>query len=827
VKFRIDSRTLAMGGFALDCRVAARGLWKARGFAVVVVATLALGIGASAAMFSVLHASLFRPPPFRDPDRLVLLSQQQRDVGRPGGFSPRELELVGGIASSFEGIAAYTAPYLNVTGRDEAERVEGEVVSAGYFRVLGVAPAVGRGFAASEDSIPGIAPVVVLGDALWRRRFGADRNIVGTHVLVNRTPLLVVGVMPAGFHGLSGRGDLWIPRAMAATVAFPFRTYSAVARLRPGRTVAQARAEMGLLAPRLAALADAEAPVAGRTATATPLADVRVDASHRRAVSILFGAVGVLLLITCANTTNLLLVRGASREREVAVRLAIGSSYWRLVRFLFAESLLLAMAGGMGALLVAFWVIKIVSPLIPARAVSGGALGAVGDFSIPRLDLPVLAFALVIGLITAIVVGLAPAVRAARTAPGEALKSAGRSATPARRHALGLDVFGVLTVTEIALALVLLVGSGLLLRTLWRLESLPLGFDSAGVITFQVQAPLSWYAPRAAPVLVERLVDRVAGVAGVESAAATYYTPFDPGARHTVRLAAGRDAPRRQVGHHQVTPDYFRTLRIPLLRGRPFTSADRLDRPLVAVLSAGAARRLWPGEDPLGKRFSFETSAGSADSVVEVVGVVGDVRYRPSSYVAEPDVYTPYYQFASIAYALVIVRSPITLGSLNGPLRAAGAEVDPDLPLAELQTMEDRGGRQLERQRLNALLLTMFAALGLAIATVGVYGVVSHLGARRTREFGIRVALGATAADVMRLVLARALVLIGAGIGLGVLGALALTRLLSTQLFDVSPTDPVSFIAFAALLASAALAASYFPARRATKVEPLTAMRAE
>jgi putative ABC transport system permease protein len=817
-----------MRGFPQDCRIAARALWKARGFAAVVVVTIALGIGASAAMFSVLYASLFRPPPFREPDQLVLLTQQRPDVGRPSGFTLRELELVATTASSFESIAAYTAPYLNVTGRDEAERIEGEVISAGYFRVLGVTPAMGRGFASGEDSIPGIAPVVVLGDALWRRRFGADRSIVGKSVLVNRTLLVVVGVMPAGFRGLSGRGDLWIPRAMAPTVSFPFRTYSVVARLKPGRTLAHARTEMGVLAPRLAELSDEGMPTVARTATASPLSEVRVDPTQRRAVVILFGAVGLLLLITCANTTNLLLVRGASRTRELAVRLAIGSSRWRLVRLLLAESLLLAIAGGLAGLLLAQLAIAAVAPLVPPRPVSGGGLGAVGNFSTPRLDLAVLAFIWAIVVLTTIVVGLLPAMRAAETSPGDSLKGAGRSTTPARRTVLGLDAFGCLTVSEIALALMLLAGSAVLLRTLWRLESQLLGFDSTGVVSFQIQAPLSWYAEREAPVLVERLVDRVARVPGVEASAASYYTPFDPGARHAVRVAGAIEGGERPAGHHYVTPDYFRTLRIPLLRGRTFTTLDRLDRPRVAVLSATAARRFWPGEDPIGKRFYFLTgSAASPESSIEVVGIAGDVQYRPSGQIAEPDVYTPYFQFASLAYALVIVRSAIPPGTLVAPLRDAIADIDPDLPLSEVQSLEALGGRKLERQRLNALLLTMFAALALVIATAGVYGVVSHLGARRTREFGIRVALGATAGDVMQLVLVRALVLIGAGIVLGAAGALAFTRLLSTQLLDVPPADLGVFSVIAALLAAAALAASYFPARRATRVEPLTALRTD
>jgi putative ABC transport system permease protein len=825
-----------MSGFALDLRAAARGLWKARGFSAVVVATLALGTGATAAMFSVLRASLLRPPPFPDADRLVILSRSQPGAPAPrGGWSIPEYQVLRDHAGSFEGLAAYWNPSFTLAGYGQTERVEGEVATERYFQTLGVAAQIGRNFVAGEDSVPGAAPVVVLSQALWRRRFGADPEIVGKSVSVNRAPLIVIGVMPEGFRGLSGRAELWIPQSMVA-ISYPGqlspaeRFYTIVVRLRRGGTITAAQPELQVLGRRVAqAFPDASAGAGAWNVAMTPLAQARLDPTNRGPLLILFGAVGVLLLIACANTANLLLVRGASRAREIAVRLAVGSNRRRLVSLLLSESVLLSLLGGAVGLLLAWWAVAAVTPLLPSRAPNATPFRSVGEFALPRLDLAVLGFAWAVSLLTAVLFGLAPALRAAHTDPGEALKAGGRAFTPSGRRVLGLDGYGALAIAELALAIVLLAGSGLLLRSLYRLESLPLGFDTEQVLTARIQAPLSWYRSEEAPGVVERVVEGASRLPEVEVAAATFYTPFDPGARHGMRVPAGTaSGPPQAVWHQYVTPEYFSALRIPLLAGRSFSAADRLGRPPVAVISAAAARKFWPGENPLGKRFLFDRSPVlPADSAVEVIGVVGDVRYRSAEQPAEPNVYTPYYQFASFVYALVIVRSRTPSARLVPALRQVVAGVDRELPVADVQTMEERGGGMLVRRRLNAFLLTVFAGLALVIATVGVYGVISYQGVQRAREFGIRVALGATATEVLGLVLRRAVALVGVGLGLGVLGALALTPLLRSQLVDVGPADPVTLAVVAAVLAAAALVASYLPARRATRVEPLSVLRSE
>jgi putative ABC transport system permease protein len=822
-----------LNGLLQDLRAVVRGLAGAPSYALIILVTLALGTGASSAMFSVLRATLLRPPPFPDAERLVMISLTQRDQGRETfatNVPTRTFEFLREHAASFVSIAAFTTPNVSVTGYDQSERVPVEVVSADYFHVLGVNPSLGRRFRSEEDSIPGAHPVVVLSHALWQRRFAGDPAVIGKQLSVNRHQLTVVGVMPARFAGVSGRSELWIARAMAPTVAFPFRAYSVVARLRDDRTIAQARTELGVLMARMtAAFPDSQSTVVERGSELTALGEARVDANNRQPVLVLFAAVGALLLIACANAATLVLARAASREREVAVRLAVGASRWRLMRLLLSESLVLSVAGGIAGLLVAFWTIRTIVPLMPPRPSRAGPLGTVGDFAVPELDLTVISFTWGIVFLTATLVGLVPALRSARTDPVEALRSGGRALTPSRRRLFALDTYGALTVVEMALAVMLLVGSGLLVKSLWKLERMPLGFDVERVTSFQIAAPIAWYPPAEAPNAIERLVDAVGRVPGVERVAATYYTPFDPGARHEVRRATvprTGDAP--MVGHHYVTPAYFDVLGIPIARGRGFTTSDRLGSPYVALVSASAAERLWPGEDPIGKRFYFDRRPDApADSAVEVVGLVGDVRYRPGEWRVEPDLYTPYYQFASLAYALFVVRSNTPLDVLAPALRQAVASVDPDLPVSDLSSLDERGGRALSRRRLNAMLLTAFAILALTIAMVGVYGVMAHLTAQRTREFGIRIALGAARGDVLRLVLSRATILVFSGLAIGTMGALAATRVLSSQLYDTAPTDLSTYGLIAVVLAATAFLASYLPARRATRVEPVVALRAE
>jgi putative ABC transport system permease protein len=831
-----------VAGFVLDLHAIVRGLLRTRGFTIVVILTLALGMGASSAMFSILRASLLRPPPFPDADRLVVMSMTVRETGQPeqqATVGSRLFDFVRDNAKSFESMGAYTNPNFNVTGYDQPERVVGEVVSADYFRTLEVGTIAGRGFLPGEDSVPGAAPVVVLSHGLWQRRFASDPSIVGKKLSLNRVPLTVIGVMPPGFRGLSNEAELWFPRAMGGTIAFPYENFTVVARLRAGVSLPEAESEVQRLAARFMA---ANPPPSDegtrvrveRIPNLTSLGEARIDPVIRNPMFILFGAVAALLLIACANTANLLLVRGKTREREMALRLAVGSSRRRLVRFLFTESLLLAVVGGAAGLVLAYWSIGALTPLLPGNGETVHtirAFASIGDFAVPRLDLHVLAYTWGIAALTAILFGLVPAMRASGTPPVEALKGGGRAATGSRWRVFGVDAYGALTIGQVGLAVVLLAGAGLLLRSLWMLQSLPLGFDSENVTTFQIQTPSQWYSGTEATGLVGRVVESVSRIPGVEHAAASYYVPLEPGAVLDVRPTSPSTASNgagHAVGKHEVTPDYFNAMRIPLVRGRFFTAEDRVGRPPVAIVSAAVARRVWPGEDPIGKHFfTGQESDVRPDTAVEVVGVVGDIRHFPSAFRTGPEIYLPYDQVVSWVWAMVVVRSRTPPATLMPALREAVASVDPGLPIDDVLTMQDRIGNRLADQRLNALLLAIFAGLALTIATVGVYGVVSYSSAQRSREFGIRIALGASGRDVLSLVLGRALIVIGAGLAIGVAGALVATRLLQSQLYEIGSTDPATFAVILSVLGISALVASYIPARSATKVEPLVALRSE
>jgi predicted permease len=805
--------------FLHDLRLALRGLGRARGFTTVVVLTLALGTGASSVMFSVLRAALLRPPPFFEPDRLVVLFVTTRQPGAPEGrsrWSYPEYRFLREHVSSFESIAAYSGANFNLTGYDEPELVQGESVSAGYFGVLGAAPVLGRVFTADEDSIPGAVPVTVMGHALWQRRFGGDSTVVGKAIRVNGASLRVVGILQPSFRGLSGSAELWIPLALTPVVTVPQqltmsdRFHTVVARLRPGAPVARAVSEVNLVASRM----QAEVPnrqqtpgAAHQGGTALLLNEARVDPAGRTTLLILFGAVAILLLIACANTANLLLVRAASRVRETVTRHALGADRWQLIRPLLAENGLLAVAGAGAGTVLALLVTKWVALLLPARG-RGPAFALVGDFAAPRVDAIVLLFGLGLAILTALAISLAPAARAARTDPTDLLK--GQRTTVRRRRILGLDVYGALSVTEIALALVLLAGAGVSLRSLWKIQTLPTGIEAQNLLTFYARSPASRYRASERPALVERLVSSIGSVRGVEGVAASLYTPFSSSRRDWV------------------TPDYFQTLGIPLLAGRGFTSADRIGGPRVGVVNQTAARRRWPGESPIGKRLFGPGTGISPDSAVEIVGVVADTRLHvaPGDPV-EPYLYLASDQFEYIPIVAVVVRSAVPLGTLVPALRHAVMAVDPDLPIHQLQTADELRGDRVSRRRLNAILLGAFAGVALAIASVGVYGVMAYTTAQRTHEFGIRISLGAPARSVFQVVLGRAGVLVGVGVVLGLVVALALTRVLTSQLYGVTPTDPATLIGASVILAAAAVVASYLPARRAARADPLTALRAE
>ncbi|HEX8694648.1 MAG TPA: ABC transporter permease [Longimicrobium sp.] len=806
-----------------DLRYALRTLRKSPGFTAVAVLTLALGIGANTAVFSVVEAVLLRSLPFRDPDRLVVFWNRYAEGLSKGAISPPEFADQRRMLREFEGVAAVTDWGVNLTGRGEPERVRGYRVSPNLFSVLGVAPARGRAFAPGEG-VEGNREVVVLSDELWRRSFGADPAVLGSAVRLNDQTYTVIGIMPRGvrFPDAPGllfpeRADLWVPRAWEQEADDRGNQYlRVVGRLRQGTTPERLRADLrGLAAGFKTADPDRYSEAKGWAPVAVPLGEEYVG-EVRPALLVLAGAVGLVLLIACANVANLLLARSAARRREVAVRAALGAGRGRLVRQLFTESLVLALAGGSLGVLLAAWGVA--------------TLARTGPQSIPRLEAATVdprvgAFALGVSLLTAVLFGLAPALALARGGAPAALAAGARgTADPSRRRARSLIV-----AAEVALAVVVLVGAGLLLRSFAALLGTDPGFRTQGVLTFQVGLPFAKYdEPAKQTAFYEEMLARVSTLPGVRTAAVVRPLPLSGdgwGGSFMVKeqpVPPGGNYPHAEYA--AVTPGYFRAMGIPLGAGRDFTMADRAGAPEVVVVDRWLAEKYWPGQDPIGKQISV---AGRPDSVfATVVGVVGHVRSGGLHLEGEPQIYLPFLQRPFTAnYA--VVRADGDPLRLAGAVRAEVRAIDRDIPLAKVRTMEQVVSSAMAQRQFSLLLISVFALSALVLAAVGIYGVASYTVAQRTREIGIRMALGARAADVLRMVVREGLVLVGAGVALGTLGALALSRLLTGLLYGLGAADPPTYVGVALLIAAVAVAASVLPARRAARVDPAVALRTE
>jgi len=814
-----------------DLRYSVRSLARMRGVAIIAVATLALGIAATTTMFSAVYAALLRPLPFEHPDRLVILFTTHTTPREGLVLSRWSRPLIGTLTASvtsYESIASFTGPLVAISGGSvEPEQIDAEIVSPAYFHALRVNPATGRVFTADEDGAPGASAVAILSDRLWRRRFNADPSIVGGTIRVNDVPLTIIGIMPAGFSGLSDKAELWIPPAMAPRLTYseylttPQLFISAVARLRDGITLEQANAELAATA--------ASFPVpkgyddAKWSAVAQRAGDARVDATLRRSVLALLGAAACVLLITCANVGGLLLARGRMRRRELAIRMAIGSGRGRIVRQLLAESLLLAVTAGTVGAIAAVWGVDLFARYAPAMIWTGRVTMA--QFGAPTLDVRSLVFALGATIVTSVLCGLAPAIDTARTQLTDALKEDVRSGGAGRR------LFKSLVVTEIALAVLLLAGAGLLLGSFVRMQRLRAGFDTDGVLTFWVRPPVSRYSATDGPAIVERLLTAVQQVPGVESAAVNRCTPFTGCSRTVLHFT---DRPNQEgsepvVGRHYISAEYFKALGIPLLAGRALTSEDRAGRPPVTVISESAARRYWPGENPIGKRVWFGGTTGpfSVATPAEIVGVAGDVKYEavdwPNSN-GRPEFYTSYLQF-SFPDTMIIVKTRGSAPALVPAMRRAVANVDPSLPIYDVLTLDDRISGALSRPRFNAALVSGFAAAALIIAALGVYGMLSYSVSSRLREIGVRLALGAAPPRIVRFILAEGLRLAIGGVAIGLLGALAAGRLTRSLVLDVSPTDPRILAAVTFVMLAVACLAAFLPARRASGVDPIVVLR--
>ena len=816
-----------MRTFLQDLRFGVRTLLKSPGFAAVAVVTLALGIGANSAIFSVVNGLLLQPLPYPESERLAIIwthspgANVEQDWPSPGQFAAVKSE-----ASAFEDLALAQGTSLNLAVDGGAERVGVVRATSNLFSLLGARPALGRVLLPEEDA-PGRPPAAVLSHGLWQRRFGSDPNVLGRALTLNGQSYTVVGVMPADFAlgyevmptvGAIEQPDVLLPLALTAERAASQgdENYNILARLRPGATVEQAQVELDLTARRLGQqFPDYYPPSRAFRLSVRPLLE-QVVGDVRTALLILLGAVGFVLLIACANVANLLLARAAVREKEMAVRTAIGAGRWRIVRQLLTESVALSAAGGALGLLVAFWGLEALRSLAP---------GNIPRLQMVALDWRVLLFTSVVTICTGVLFGLAPALRGSRVNLGETLKEGGRALAGGG----GQRLRNGLVVTEIALSLVLLVGAGLLIRSFMRVQQVEPGFDPRGLLSLRLSVAGTGYQGERGTEYYQKLLERVRTLPGVESAGAASILPLGGGigwGSITIEgyvPTTGQEA--IQSDQRIAGPGYFETMRVPLLRGRLFDERDAEDSTPVAIIDENMARTYWPGTDPVGRRLK----SGSADDDtpwMTVVGVVGNVKQYALDADSRVTFYAPHTQRPSGTMYVVARTSGDAEGLAPAVVREARA-IEPNVPVFDVKTMERRLSESLARRRFAMLALGLFALVAMLLAAVGIYGVMSYSVAQRTREIGVRVALGARSRDVLGLVLRRGMILTLVGIGAGLAGAFALTRLMGSLLFGVSATDPLTYAAIALLLAAAALLACFIPARRATKVDPMMALRYE
>jgi putative ABC transport system permease protein len=806
-----------------DVRYALRMLRRTPAFTVVAVLALSVGIGANTAIFSLVDTMLVRGLPYPGADRLVLLigNVQRQRVERRHGSYPDLLDWRA-QATSFTAMAAYDSATATLNGGDEPLPVNAELVSAAYFGVLGEAPALGRVFRSDEDEVSPRDLVVVLADGLWRRRFGADPGVVGRDVRIGSRMFHVVGIMPPGFRGVTDQADLWLPFALEGgnLRSRGRRWFDVVARLRDGVTEAQAQAEMDAISRRLAVAYPETNEKRGVEVIGL---GTYTFSDLRPAVLALMTAVVFVLLIACANVANLLIGRSEVRQREMAVRAALGAGRRRLVRQLVTESAVLAILGAAGGLALAAVAIR---TLVAASPVE------LPTYFRPHLDPVVLLFTTGVAALCGLLLGLAPALHARRADVGAVLKDAARGST----GRAGVRLRGGLVVAEVTLAVVLLAGAGLLIRSIRNLTALDLGYDPAGVLAVDVSIPRAATpaAPSAAgtpaPLSVSPrvLLERVRAVPGVTAASLASDVPLGGASSAVFYDAEGdttmdaRTRPRAYV--HEVTPDFFATLRMPILAGRTFRESEETAGSPAVIVSQGVARRFWPGENAVGRRIKLG-DASSSDPWLTIVGVVADTKYRgvPSNPTADPDLFFPATDRSGVS---LLVRTDVPPASVTSAVREAIRQAGPSVTVAEATTLDDLAAEQTARSRFTTWLMGVFAAVALLLSVVGISGVMSYVVTQRTREFGIRLALGAGRSEIVRLVLRHGLYLVAAGVALGVAGSIGVARLLQSMLFGVSAADLSAGLAVAVLVV-VALVACAVPAVRATRVDPTTALRNE
>ena len=812
-----------MGTLWQDLRYGFRMLLKNPGFTVVTILALALGIGANTAIFSVVNAVLLRPLPFPTAERLVFISEwsqqvQNMSVSYPNFVDWRDQNRV------FEQLAAFRGAGLILTGMGEPERLDGREVSSTFFSVLGTNPAMGRNFTASEDQ-PGGNRTAIISYALWQRRFGARPEIVGQSLMLNNESHTVIGVLPQNFEW-QAPVDVFVPIGLQADKMQERGNHPGIyviGLLKPGVTVEAARSEMEAIAERLA---EQYPKSNGGNSVRLALLQEFATREIRPALLVLLAAVGFVLLIACANVANLLLARSASRSKEVAIRTALGAGRLRLIRQLLTESMLMSLLGGVTGLLLAMWGISALLAVIPE--------------DIPRLlvmniglDGRVLAFTLVISLLTGLLFGIAPALQVTRSNVNESLKEGGRSATGGASRQ---RVRNTLVISEVALSLLLLVGAGLLIKSFLNLSRSDVGFEPEGVLTMRVSLPEARYKENSQVVnFYQQLLQRVQTLPGVESAGLTRGLPMSGGIESGITVEGHEVADIKDTVvavNLSATPDYFRVMRIPLIKGRYFTEQDKTGAPEVVLIDEMLAARFFPTEDPIGKRLKL----GGLDSPfpwMQVVGVVKHVKHYGPDEEGRVEIYRPYFQLPQVPEVqygrsmVLAVRTTTDAASMTTALRNAVLEIDKDQPVSNVQMMTKVVADAVAPQKFATWLLGLFATTALLLAAIGIYGVMAYSVAQRTHEIGVRMALGAQRADVLKMVVGQGMKLALIGVGAGIGGAFLVTRLMSRLLFGVTATDPVTFITVSVLLTSVALLACLIPARRATRVDPMVALRYE
>jgi putative ABC transport system permease protein len=820
---------------AQDLRYGARTLRRSPGFTLVAVLILALGIGSTTAIFSAVETLLLRPLPFAEPERLMRVSlTTAARFGRPPGddmiWSWPKARTFQSVQASYQSVGLYTDDRMTINS-GEAVRENGEAVSAGYLATLGIRPALGADFPREIDAAPNPPPVALISDELWKRDYNADPGVLGKPIDVDRKIYTIIGVMPAGFRGLSGNANLWVPILNRQPWVFDSQfdhSFVMVARLKPGVTPAQATAETKVLGSRVdAAHQEADGGIASRMgATAVTLDGTRVDPRVRRSVLVLLGAVSFVLLIACANIANLFLVRARARQREIAVRLAMGAARRRVVRQLMTESGLLAILGGVAGVLLAWWGVKVLSALNPSQALGAQRLGGLGAVNLKEigLDLPALGFAAAVTMLTGLLFGILPALKATGLSLSASLKEGSPQTGPGTARRGG----AFLVVTEIALAVVLLAGAGLMIKSLANRMQVNSGVEPEQVLTLRLTLAPGQTARDSLPGFYDQLLERLAGVAGVTSVALGNCAPLAGGCNGTSLdfrdRPPGAQGTSPDVGVQWVTPAWFSTLGVPLVQGRVFSATDRMGAPKVVLVSATAARRFWPNEDAVGHLVAV--GQGGFGDTATVVGVVGDVRFGTLDSLPGAEVYLPYYQSPRQSMIVYVKTSGDPTGVIGG-VRAAVKDVSSGLPVYDVRTLESRVADASAQARFSAILLGLFAAMALVLASLGIYGVISFLVAQRTREIGIRVALGAVRGDVRRMIVRQGVLLALSGAAVGLVAAFFATKVLATLLYDVTPADPATYGTIVVLIVLAALLASWIPARRATRIDPMEALRSE